>query len=170
MRGLVMSCLCAISLVPDIVRAQRLVDLTPGTLIRLTLRTGATVVGPLDGVRADTVFIATNVQHPAAAVPVASIAATSFADGKAPGRVFSGTLIGAGVGGMLAYLVGGAETGDFDPFTTWQFRVGVTALGTLIGRKIGVAKATPNWVPITVAHGRPAPLIEPTRFGLAPPF
>ncbi len=157
MRGQTLWCVCALGLFSNVAVAQRLSELAPGTLIRLSTRAGARIVGPLAEVRADTVFVSTTVQHPAAAVPLASVVESAFADGFDRRSVGRAAWIGAGIGAALAYLAGRGETDDFRLFSSTQFRLGVTGLGALIGFKIGVADASPHWVAATVAGGRLVP-------------
>ncbi len=159
MRGILPLCVFGLLLTPDTGQAQRLSQLAPGTLVKITTHQGATIIGPLAEVRADTVVVSSTVQQPGTSIPLAGIATASYADGTESGSAKRGALIGAGLGFALALLIGRDETDEWRLFSSTPVRVVMTALGGIIGLRLGAADASPHWVDtaIAAAGGQPQP-------------
>jgi hypothetical protein len=167
MRGLSLWCMCVMYLMPSDGVAQRLTQLRPGTLVRITTSVGTTIVGPLAEVRADTVFLSSTLQQPGAAVPLANVVRSAYADGTEPRSARRAAFIGAGLGLAVGFLAGRGETNEFRIFSTTRVRVGMSALGAFIGFKVGSTDASPRWRDAPVASA--SPIFVPasgTQFGL----
>ncbi len=155
MRGLSLWCTCVLFVTPTDGIAQRLTQLRPGTLVRITTNVGTTIVGPLAEVRADTVFLSSTPQQPGSAVSLANVVRSAYADGTEPRSARRAALIGAGLGLAVGFLAGRGETNEFRIFSTTRFRVGMSALGAFIGFKVGSTDASPRWRDTPVASASP---------------
>lgn len=149
-------------LVASTLPAQRLGQLEPGTLVRITRSDGITLTGPLAEARSDSIFLSSTEKQPAVAIAAGSVTRYEFSRGK-ESRSGRGALLGAGVGLALAYLAGRNENSDFRIFSTTSGRVLTMALGLGLGAAITTSTAPPLWELPATAHA-------PSRMPFRPPF
>lgn len=139
----------ALACSPHQLQAQRLADLQPGTLVRLTTRAGAQLEGPLAEVRADSVHLSSTERRAAIALPLSSLNGYEYADGKESGHGMRGAIIGTAIGMSAALLLTGRGNGGSDGsmFLSRGFvSTTVVLLGAGIGFAIGESDAPPHWV------------------------
>jgi hypothetical protein len=141
--------LVALTLATTPLVGQRLADLDPGTLVRLSTRSGAILIGPLAEVRADTVRLSTTAKSPEVMVLLRDVQGYEYADGTEPGHGLLGAMIGGAVGVTLALLLSASDDGaaDGSMFLSGGFvRGSVVVLGSVIGAAVGSSDAAPHWV------------------------
>ena len=145
MRIEVLTCAAALLLATYPAAGQRIADIAPGMLVRLTMRQGATAIGPLAEVKVDTVYLSSTVRKAERSVALASITEYHYADGEVahPGV---GALIGGSIGLALAYAGGRSENDDFRIFSSNAGRVIMFILGAIPGALIGGSDRSPRWV------------------------
>ncbi len=124
--------------------AQRIADVAPGTLVRLSMRQGAAISGPLAEVRTDSILLSSTVRQAARAIPLTSVRSYQFAEGE---RSHAGA--GALIGGMLGLAVCVAIDRDKDEWASCNTASARTSMflalafpGILIGNGI----KTTRWV------------------------
>lgn len=125
--------------------AQPIRNLQPGTLVRITTRTGECIEGPLAELRADTVFLGTTLSQPERTISLVNVRRLAYADGEI-GHSLRGALIGAGVGLTVALLAGRGEDADWRMFSSSTGRNVMTVLGAGGGALIGDRLKSPRWV------------------------
>ena len=139
------ACLLLACLASQLLSAQPIRKLKPGTLVRITTLTGERIEGPLAELRADTVFLGTTLSQPERAVSLVNARQFAYADGEV-GHSLRGALIGAGVGLTVALLAGRGEDADWRVFSSSAGRNVMTVLGAGGGALIGNRLKSPRWV------------------------
>ncbi len=144
MRFKALTCATALLLATHPAAAQRIADIAPGTLVRLSMRQGAPLSGPLAEVRIDSVQLSTTVRQAARSIPLTSIATYQYADGE-HSHAGTGALIGGALGLALCFSIN-RDQNDWVRCNTMSARAGLVALFAFPGVLIGNGIRTPRWI------------------------
>ena len=150
------------------VTAQRASQLTPGTLVRLALRSdGRKITGPLAEIRADSAHLSSTVTTPGASIALADVVRFEYADIAVAGsQAGCGALIGGVIGLGLGYLATrGPGNGDDDSIVI-NGRFIFKACG-VIGTIAGNAHRPLRWKTLPGPQGTRL-IVQPSRRTTAP--